>query len=357
MKLFSTIVLLAAATSSWAQGQTAQSSAPAGGETGAFSAFGPYIRLQSSSPGNNQPGNSHIAGTSMAASFVANNAAGSGVVSTGAEHGVVGYSSNWNGMGVYGENYPGFGVVGRSDWVAVWGDNMAGGVGVHGASVFGTMGRGVYGQGGYIGVHGSGTYGIVSSGTAYVAGDLVVTGSKTGYVVDLIRNGDGVPLAPGELVEIVGSEPAVLGDIPVAIVRRASSANARAVLGPISNALVLGPTLTEPAQQPARPEHLAPLENEDPSSSAIRSAAPGILRVPGAILPGGYGNVVTMGAFRAIKVDARFGAIHAGDLLVASPTPGFAMADADPETGTVIGKALASWSEGQGEIPVMVGMR
>jgi hypothetical protein len=33
------------------------------------------------------------------------------------------------------------------------------------------------------------------------------------------------------------------------------------------------------------------------------------------------------------------------------------MSDPDPRTGTVIGKALASWSQGQGEIPVMVGGR
>jgi hypothetical protein len=82
---------------------------------------------------------------------------------------------------------------------------------------------------------------------------------------------------------------------------------------------------------------------------------PGVPRVEGAILPGGYGNVVTLGAFRTIQVDV--GAIHAGDLLVASPEPGFAMSAADPRIGTVVGKALASWSAGQGEIPVMVGLR
>jgi len=368
MKLSCLLPLLLSAPA-WAQGQAATAPAPASGATSALTTIGPFVRLQSGSPGAAQNGNSHITGTAMAGEFVANSAGGSGVVSTGATHGVVGYSSYFDGMGVYGENYPGFGVVGRSNWVAVWGDNVGGGVGVHGASIW-PGGTGVYGEGGLYGTYGvssgtfgavgigtqgvtgQGTYGLVSFGTTLVSGDLIVTGSKSGYVVDLIRNGDSVPLAPGVLVEIVGSEPAVLGDIPVAIVRRASAANPRAVLGPISNALEFGPRLEAPS------EHVAPGGNQSPRFSATQPAsAPGVLRVEGAILPGGYGNVVTLGAFRAIKVDARFGPIHAGDLLVASSEPGFAMSDPDPRTGTVIGKALAPWSQGQGEIPVMVGMR
>jgi hypothetical protein len=377
MKLLYTTLVLATVptTLAWSQGHAAPSSA--GGGSSALSALGPFLRLQPGSPGAAQVGNSHITGTAMAGQLVANSAGGSGVISTGALNGVEGYSSYWDGVGVYGVNWSRYGVVGRSNYVAVWGDNLGGGVGVHGASVW-PGGTGVYGEGGrtglsgvapstspgfgvygsaYQGVTGQGTYGVVSFGTAYVSGDLIVTGSKTGYVVDLIRNGGGVPLAPGELVEIVGSEPAVLGDIPVAIVQRASAANARAVLGPISNALVLGPELGAPAQHHA--QHHALAEGEAPrfTSAEQPAAAPGLLRIEGAILPGGYGNVVTLGAFRALKVDARFGAIHAGDLLVASPEPGFAMADPDPRVGTVVGKALASWSQGQGEIAVMVGIR
>ena len=365
MKILRTALVLAFAPTAlaWSQGQTSQSSPPGG--TSSLSAIGPFVRLQAGTPGAAQPGNSHITGTAMAEVFFGNSATTSGVV---------GYTSAAvPGLaGVYGYG-PDNGVVGRnnsSSQAAVWGDCLGGGVGVHGASVFGSNGYGVLGQGslfgtygvssgvfgavgiGTQGVTGQGTYGLVSFGTAQVQGDLVVTGSKTGYVVDLIRNGDGVPLAPGEVVEIVGSEAAVLGDIPVAIVRRASSANARAVLGPISNALAFGPELTPPSA------HARPSEGVEPRFTVTSStAAPGILRVEGAILPGGYGNVVTLGAFRAIKVDARFGAIRAGDLLVASPEPGFAMSDPDPRTGTVIGKALASRSAGQGEIPVMVGGR
>ena len=354
MKILCTTLALAFLPTplAWSQGRATQP--PASGETSALSAIGPFVRLQPSSPGPAQPGNSHITGTAMAGQFVANSA-GIGVSATGAVGGLAGYSSGVGYSGVYGEDWSdfSFGVVGRANFVSVWGDNLGGGIGVHGASIFSNTGTGVYGQGSLYGVYGTGTaYGVVSVGDAYVAGDLVVTGGKVGYVVDVIRNGDSVPLAPGELVEIVGSEPAVLGDIPVAIVQRASAANARAVLGPISNALALGPELATP------PEQATPVEGEAPRLMAERPApTPRVLRIEGAIRPGGYGNVVTLGAFRALKVDARFGAIRAGDLLVASPELGFAMADPDPRTGTVIGKALASWSQGQGEIPVMVGGR
>jgi hypothetical protein len=358
MKLLYTTLLLASVPTAlaWSQGQAAQPSTSGG--TSSLTTIGPFVRLQPGSPGAAQAGNSHITGTAMAGEFVANSASGTGLIASGAASGVVGYSSNPSAVGTYGENFPGYGVVGVSNNIAVWGQNLGTGIGVYGTNLSltnaGVWGEGYYGVLGVgdQGITGFGTYGLVSFGTAHVSGDLVVTGSKTGYVVDLIRNGDSVPLAPGELVEIVGSEPAVLGDIPVAIVQRASAANARAVLGPISNALALGPELAMP------PEHLAPLHSDASRLATARPAsAPGVLRVEGAILPGGYGNVVTLGAFRALKVDARYGAIRAGDLLVASPEPGFAMADPDPRVGTVIGKALASWSAGQGEIPVMVGVR
>ncbi|MDI6784789.1 MAG: hypothetical protein QME64_11940, partial [bacterium] len=57
------------------------------------------------------------------------------------------------------------------------------------------------------------------------------------------------------------------------------------------------------------------------------------------------------------KVDASYGAILPGDLLVTSPNAGYAMkADANlTKVGTVIGKALGSLATGQGTIPVFVG--
>jgi hypothetical protein len=58
------------------------------------------------------------------------------------------------------------------------------------------------------------------------------------------------------------------------------------------------------------------------------------------------------------KVDAEYGAIAAGDLLTTSATPGHAMKAADPgkSFGTTLGKALRSWSDGKGLIPVLVAL-
>ncbi|MDQ3930341.1 MAG: hypothetical protein M3328_14510, partial [Chloroflexota bacterium] len=74
---------------------------------------------------------------------------------------------------------------------------------------------------------------------------------------------------------------------------------------------------------------------------------------------GEYLNAVTLGSFKAIKVDASYGAVHAGDLLVSSPHAGYAM-KADPAqagVGTVIGKALGSLDSGTSTLPVMVSLR
>jgi hypothetical protein len=58
------------------------------------------------------------------------------------------------------------------------------------------------------------------------------------------------------------------------------------------------------------------------------------------------------------KVDAGYGAIAAGDLLTTSPTAGHAMKASDPSKsfGTTIGKALRSWPDGKGLIPVLVAL-
>jgi hypothetical protein len=56
-------------------------------------------------------------------------------------------------------------------------------------------------------------------------------------------------------------------------------------------------------------------------------------------------------------VDASFGAIAPGDLLVSAPTPGHAMREAAPLPGTVVGKALEPLAAGQGIIRVLVMLR
>ncbi len=66
-----------------------------------------------------------------------------------------------------------------------------------------------------------------------------------------------------------------------------------------------------------------------------------------------------------LKVDAQYGAVAVGDLLVTSPTPGHAMRS-EPVTvsgvalhrpGTLVGKALESLDTGQGEILVLLTLQ
>ena len=66
-----------------------------------------------------------------------------------------------------------------------------------------------------------------------------------------------------------------------------------------------------------------------------------------------------------VKVDATFGPVAAGDLLVTSPTPGYAMRSTPIEVGqavihrpgTLLGKALEPLGEGQGEILVLLTLQ
>lgn len=66
-----------------------------------------------------------------------------------------------------------------------------------------------------------------------------------------------------------------------------------------------------------------------------------------------------------VKVDARYGAIRIGDLLVTSPTPGHAMRSRALQLGsqnlhrpgTLLGKALEPLSKGQGEILVLLTLQ
>jgi hypothetical protein len=76
-------------------------------------------------------------------------------------------------------------------------------------------------------------------------------------------------------------------------------------------------------------------------------------------VPNGYSSVVTLGAYKVIKVDASFGAIKAGDLLTTSSHPGYAMRvrDKAAASGAIIGKALSSFENGTGTVTVMVTLK
>lgn len=236
--------------------------------------------------------------------------------------GVVGLGAN---RGLYGASENGNGVYGRSN------NNYAG-------YFYSTNYRGVYSSSpsGYYAGYFTNRGGSTQPGI-YVNGAIVASGSKSGYVVDISLNAGPEPLEIGDVVAVVGVADPLVGDIPVMRVVKATADNAGAVVGLVDQRFVVDEESGEPM---ARPEAAAPRHATD-----------------NAIEAGEYVGVVTLGAFKSIKVDAAFGAIQPGDLLVPSPEPGYAMRATDPAPGAIIGKALETWETGQGAIAVYVTLQ
>jgi hypothetical protein len=78
--------------------------------------------------------------------------------------------------------------------------------------------------------------------------------------------------------------------------------------------------------------------------------------VEGQVPPGDEAPVVVAGTVPC-NVDAEYGPIAAGDLLVTSPTIGHAMRSTKPAAGTVLGKAMESLESGRGTIKILVLLR
>jgi hypothetical protein len=222
--------------------------------------------------------------------------------------GYAGYFSSTHGVGVFGGS------------TAMLTSQNLFAPGVWGYSQHGTA---IYGQAGPSGVAG------YFAGNVAVQGNLHVTGSLTafdkgGYVFDVAISDDEEPLTLGDVVVVTGvlpgSDPV---GIPVFTVSRATQAGTTAVIGVVDR----------------------PFAADDTHAGLLDDAP---------IAPGGHLGVVTLGAFRAIKVDASYGAIQPGDLLIASPNPGYAMRGDEPAVGSVIGKALGALESGTGLIAVLV---
>jgi len=237
------------------------------------------------------------------------------------------------------------GVVGLGESRGVYG-GAATGPGVEGVSVDGYGVRGVSGMnyaGYFVSDSYRGLYAANLSGSSYdayfggdvgikVESDVIVGGSKSGYVIDVMLNAGDESLERGDVVEVVGVTTAVLGDIPVPLVRKATRAESPAVVGVVDRRYVVACGGAD-----ASPGHLA-------TSDAV-------------IASGDYCGVVTLGSFAEIKVDAGYGSIAPGDLLVASPNPGYAMRDDEPKVGSVVAKALGTLEEGCGPIPAMIALQ
>jgi hypothetical protein len=171
-----------------------------------------------------------------------------------------------------------------------------------------------------------------------VYGTSIFNGAKSGFVTDVCVNDGPDKLEPGDVVVISGYAPAIIGEIPVIKVRKANQANMSGVVGIVDSRQIYNPEGAKLTRDPAPTK-----------------APPVIIHYSeGSVDASEYLMVVTLGSYKQVKVDASYGPIRPGDILVSSPTPGYAMKSDSPKTGTVIGKALSSLETGKGKIPIMV---
>jgi hypothetical protein len=218
-----------------------------------------------------------------------------------------------------------------------------------------------------------GTSGLDVNGSIRAEGNLYIAGSKAGYVVDEMQNADTVNLEAGDVVVIAEDSGApVLGEIPVARVKLAARPNDTSVVGVVDQVMYVPDQATREAydaQQKADRDAASSAEKgggtKDRPMADIANRitdADGTLHVDNNSFsagPGRYCSVVTLGAYKAVKADASFGAIRAGDLLTTSSHAGYAMRvnDKAAASGAIIGKALSSLASGTGSVTVMVTLK
>jgi hypothetical protein len=133
------------------------------------------------------------------------------------------------------------------------------------------------------------------------------------------------------------------------------SANELASLFGVSERVEPGDVL---AMDPEHPGHLRLAAGlADPTVVGVVADSPGVLL--GAAGSHGHANraAVALSGVAACKVDASYGPVYPGDLLVTSPTAGHAMRGDAPLPGTVLGKALEEVPSGTATIPVLVMLR
>jgi hypothetical protein len=244
--------------------------------------------------------------------------------------GVVGVTKT--GWGVSGESETQFGVVGIStEGAGVKGTSQAGrgteGVSVESEGVVGVSKKsaGVWGQaeGAGAGVQGTSKSGIgvVGKGgrlAGFFEGDVEVTGDIRLSNADCAEDFDvsgADSIEPGTVM--------VLGEADGTL-HQSRRAYDKRVAGVVSGAGGYKPGIV--------------LDKQNTQAN----------RVPLALLGKVY-----------CKVDASYGSIEVGDLLTTSDRPGHAMKAADPTRvyGSVIGKALRPFKDGQGLIPILIALQ
>jgi hypothetical protein len=143
------------------------------------------------------------------------------------------------------------------------------------------------------------------------------------------------PVEPGDVLVIDRDNPGMM--------RKAFEAHDTGVIGivAVDAGVVLG--MQPPVTGISNMHHS---EIEDPTSDDGETVTSPSLR-----------TAVALAGVVSCRVDANYGAVWPGDLLVSSPTPGHAMRADAPLPGTMLGKALEPLQEGVGAIKVLVMLR
>jgi len=192
-------------------------------------------------------------------------------------------------------------------------------------------------------------------------------GSIAGFVAEVVASG-GYPSTQGR-AHLWVQNGATVNDVVVV------SPTAVAITGDVSVSGNIAAKYQDVAEWVPTVEKITPATvvviDASRENHVLPASAPYDQRVagvvtdrPGVLLGEGGGDQVKVAHSGRVKVkvDASYGSIVAGDLLVASATPGYAMRS-EPVTigdvqlhrpGTLIGKALEPLVEGQGEVLVLL---
>lgn len=320
------------------------------------------------------------------AAFRVNNSANGPAIwgwNTGGGNGIRGES--WgNGIGVYGEGENNPGVVGRSasgygvEGVSEYGN---GGVWAHSVSGYGLFAHSdnnhsiyVDGAGGNgIQVNSAGDHGVyvesagwdgVAVWSATVAGMWVHSAGQDGILIDT-AGWDGV-----HVVGPVGGTyygAGLKGDEDFAVLNTGEVRSKVGFATPANDYAVM--MNIDGVKDDYKPGDVLVIRGDQTAGHGstsyattvigVYSAAPGFLGgqvVTSPAEPDDRLAVAVMG-IALVNVNTENGAIHAGDLLVTSSIPGFAMRGEDPTPGTILGKALDTLESGSGTIQVLLTLR
>jgi hypothetical protein len=286
-------------------------------------------------------------------------AAGDAIImatNTASGWGLRGESQDPTGYGVYGYNGStspaayGGGVIGitQTDGYGVRGEAPDTGDFAYGGYFVGRTGvRGygggtdyLYDYGGYFLGQRRGIYAVsindwyagYFNGTIYVDGTIYpLLAGRT-----LAINGGDESLEPGDVVAIQGiAEPLEEGDEPMLAVRKASGVGDVAVIGVVTEAMLV--------QEVERPE--------DPPGQQSVDLAP----VEGNIAPGGCLAIVTHGLVPRVKVTAAAAeSLRIGALVSPAALGKVQVAEAGYEAATILGKVAGPYDPESGTVPVFI---